>query len=248
MSLHRTLRLITVIALLILAPHVAAQVVKLGLAEGEAVQDVAAELLTEIYKRAGLTANIEPLPAARVNYLALRNELDGEVARIGPYFEKNPSLFKVEPAYYYLVTTAFAHADRNIVITTPADLKKYRVGIIRGVVHAVIATDGVPDVTVTDSVAQLFRMLAANRIDIAVDVSLNGQDAVNQLGLKGIKPVGDLAKRDFYNVLIASRADLAPRIYPVIKAMRASGELDKLTKSLEKKRLSTGTRFRTDKP
>lgn len=248
MNLLLSLRLIAVISMLIIAPNVAAQVVRLGLNEGEAVQDVAADLLTEIYKRAGLTANIEPFPAARANIMALRNELDGEVARIGPYFEKNPRLFKVEPAYYYLVTTAFAHADRNIVITTTADLKKYRVGIIRGVAHAAIATEGVPDVTVTDSVAQLFKMLAAKRIDIAVDVSLNGQDAVNQLGLKGIKPVGDLAKRDFYNALIDSKADLAPRIYSVIKAMKASGELDKLARALEKKRLSTGSQPSIYKP
>lgn len=247
MSLHRRFGWMVAIALLILATHASAQIVRLGLAEGEAVQDVAADLLTEIYKRAGLTATIEPLPPSRVNFMVLRNEIDGEVARIGPYFDKNPSLFKVEPAYYYLVTSAFAHADRNITIHSTEDLKKYRVGTIRGVYHAAIATQGVPDVTVTDSVTQLFQMLAAKRIDVAVDVNLNGLDAINQLGLKGIKPVGDLAKRDFYNVLIASKADLAVRIAPVIKAMQASGELVKLIKLSEKKRLSSGIRSAADK-
>jgi len=38
----------------------------LGLAQNEAVQDVAAELLSEIYRRAGLTPKIEPLPPARI--------------------------------------------------------------------------------------------------------------------------------------------------------------------------------------
>jgi polar amino acid transport system substrate-binding protein len=210
----------------------------LGLAQNEAVQDVAAELLSEIYKRAGLTPKIEPLPPARITQMVLNDQLDGEVARIGPYFEKNPSLFKVEPSYYYLVTTAFAKTDRNIVFNSIGDLKKYRVGIIRGVYHAAIATEGVPKLEVTDSVTQLFKMLESNRIDIAVDVEINGQDTINQLDLKGIKIVGAIAKRDFYNVLIQSKADLAPRISSVIKSMNASGELNKLIKSAEMKRLN----------
>jgi len=230
------------VALLLFAPPAAAQLVKLGLAQGEAVQDVSAGLLTSIYKRAGLTVDITPLPATRINFMVLRNELDGEVARIGPYFEKNPTLLKVEPAYYHLVTTAFAHANRGIVVKSTEDLKKYRVGIIRGVYHAAIATEGVADVTVTDTVTQLFQMLAARRIDIAVDGSLNGRDAVRQLGLHDIKPVGDLARRDFFNVLIPSKANLTPRIRAAIKAMKASGELEKLTRTLEARRMSNAPR------
>jgi len=175
--------------------------------------------------------------------MVLNDQLDGEVARIGPYFEKNPSLFKVEPSYYYLVTTAFAKTDRNIVFNSIGDLKKYRVGIIRGVYHAAIATEGVPKLEVTDSVTQLFKMLESNRIDIAVDVGINGQDTINQLDLKGIKIVGAIAKRDFYNVLIQSKADLAPRISSVIKSMNASGELNKLIKSAEMKRLNARSIF-----
>ena len=248
MTLRRNLILLVFVGVMLPAPPVAAQVVRLGMAQGEAVQDVAVDLLSEIYKRAGLTANIEPLPATRISFLVLKNELDGEVARIGPYFDANPSLFKVEPAYYYLITTAFAQADRNIAVASTKDLMKYRVGIIRGVIHATIATKDVPDVTVTDSVTQLFRMLAAKRIDIAVDVSLNGQDTVRQLGLSNIKPVGDLAKRDFFNVLIAAKADLAPRIQAVIKTMKASGELDRMAKVFEEKRLGTAPRPSSTKP
>lgn len=238
--MRHALRLFCFCTALGLAHQVSAENLRLGLAQGEAVQDVAAGLLTAIYARAGLTASIQPLPAARITFLVLRDELDGEVARIGPYFDRNPSLFKVEPAYYHLITTAFARMDRHIAITSTEDLKNYRVGVIRGVYHAAIATEGVPNVTVTDSVTQLFKMLEANRIDVAVDVRLNGLDVVSQLGLTDIKPVGDLARRDFYNVLIGSKAGLASRIQPVIKAMKASGELARLTAELEKKRLNSG--------
>jgi polar amino acid transport system substrate-binding protein len=223
-----------------------AQTVNLGLAQGEAVQDVAAELLTEIYKRAGLKLKIEPLPPARLTLMVLNNQIDGEVARVGPYFEKKPSLFKVEPTYYSLETTAFAKSDRAIVINSKNDLKKYRVGIIRGVIHAEIATEGVPKLVVTNSVEQLFKMLDIDRIDVAVDVHINGLDVIRQMNLKGIQPVADLAKRDFFNVLTSSNADLAPRISNVIKTMIASGELATMTQMAEEKRLNAGSGLGTN--
>jgi ABC-type amino acid transport substrate-binding protein len=224
-----------------------AQTVVLSLNQDEAVQDVAAALLTEIYKRAGLSAKIEPSPPARNTDKVLKNQLDGEVARVGPYFDKNPSLIKVEPSYYYLITSAFAKSSRAFVVNSPKDLQKYRVGIIRGVAHAAVATEGVPKLVVVNSVEQLFEMLELNRIDVAVDVHLNGLDVIRRMNLKGIQLIADLAKRDFYNALIPSKADLAPRISKVIKAMIASGELTAMTKKAEKKRLDAGPTRKEEK-
>ena len=217
-----------------------AQTLVLGLNQDEAVQDVAAELLTEIYKRAGLTAKIEPSPPARNTEKVLKNQIYGEVARVGPYFDKNPSLIKVEPAYYYLVTSAFVKSDRAIVVNSPKDLHKYRVGIIRGVAHGAVATEGVPKLVIVNSVEQLFEMLELNRIDVAVDVHINGLDMIRRMKLKDIQLIADLAKKDFYNALIPSKADLAPRISKVIKEMVASGELSRMIKKVEIKRLNAG--------
>ena len=218
--------------------QVQAQTVNLSLNQGEVLQDVAGELLTEIYKRAGLTAKIDPSPPARNNIRALNNQIDGEVARVGSYFEKNPSLFKVEPAYYYLETTAFAKNSRTIVIKSAVDLHKYRVAIIRGVAHAQNVTEGVPNLVMVNSVEQLFEMLNLDRIDIAVDAYVNGLNAIKKMKLNGIKPVAKLAKRDLYNALIPSKANLAPRISKVIKTMAVSGELSAMIKNCEKKYLN----------
>jgi len=217
--------------------RVQAQTVNLSVNQGEVLQDVAAELLTEIYKRAGLTAKIEPSPPARNNFRVLNNQIDGEVARVGSYFEKNPSLLKVEPAFYYLETTAFAKKSRKIVINSEIDLHKYRVGIIRGVAHAQTVTEGVPNLVVVNSVEQLFEMLNLDRIDVAVDAYVNGAKALKQLKLNSIKPVAKLAKRDLYNALIQSKSSLLPRISKVIKTMAVSGELSVMIKNCEKKHL-----------
>ncbi len=237
------------VALLVTASpsQVQAQTVVLSLNQGEVLQHVAGELLTEIYRRAGLNAKVEPSPPARNNNRVLNNQIDGEVARVGAYFEKNPGLIKVEPAYYFLVTTAFAKSGRTIVVNSPADLHQYRVGIIRGVAHAQTVTEGVPNLVVVNSVEQLFKMLSLDRIDIAVDAYINGMDTLKQLNLKDIKPVAKLAKRDLYNALIPSKADLAPRISKVIKSMFASGELASLTKSIEANHLDSSPNHQLQK-
>lgn len=237
---HSLTKPIVILAMALACVHVQAQDAKLGVAQREAVQDVAAELLRTIYQRAGFSLTIEGLPLARLNDMVLKNTMDGEVARIGIYFERNPSLFKVEPSYYHLVTTAFAKIDRNLVISSTDDLKKYQVGIIRGAYHAAKATEGVANLVIVDDVSQLFKMLDAGRLDIVVDAGINGADMINQLGLtSSVKAVGELTRREFFSVLIPSKKDLAPKLSAVIKTMAASGELKKLTEKLENDRLNT---------
>jgi hypothetical protein len=214
-----------------------AQEVHLARNENAIGQAVAAKLLTDIYKKAGLGINITPLPGARANAVALAGEKDGEVARIAPYFAKNPTLIKVEPGYYYLTTGAFAKSDKGITIASKDDLKKYKVGIVRGIAHAEAATEGLAGLQVTGSYDQLYQMLEAGRIDVAIDEGINGPATLKGLGLKGITQVGEIARLELFNVLTPAKKDLAPKISAAIKALKDSGELAKLTKRYEEEAL-----------
>ncbi len=210
-----------------------AQELQLGSNENAIAQVVAARLLTDIYTKAGLTVQITPLPGARANALAMAGGKDGEVARIPAYFVKNPSLVKVEPAYYYLTTGVFARADKGIAVSSKEDLQKYKVGIVRGIAHAEAITQGLVDLQVVNTYEQLYLMLNAGRIDVAIDEGINGPATLKALGLKGINQVGEIARLDLFAVLTPARKDLAPKISTAIKAMKASGELGKLTKRYE---------------
>jgi polar amino acid transport system substrate-binding protein len=196
-------------------------------------QAIAALLITDIYQRAGLNAKIQPLPGARANAMALVGEKDGEVARVQAYASKNTSLIKVEPAYYYLTTTAFAKGDKAITIRSKDDLKKYRVGIVRGIAHAEAATEGIATLQVLRDYDQMYRMLDADRIDVAIDTGVNGAHIVKRLGLKGIQPVGELARLDLFNILAPAKTALAPKIAAAIKSLKDSGELTKLAQRYE---------------
>lgn len=217
-----------------------AQEVHLARNEKATEQAIAALIVTDIYKRSGLTAKIQPMPGARANAVSTGGEKDGEVGRITAYFVKNPALVKVEPAYYYITTTVFAKADRNISVTSKDDLAKYKIGIIRGVQHTETATQGLSGVQVVNDAEQLYQMLDAGRFDIALDAGVNGPYVTKKLGLTGIKAVGDIAKLDLFMVLNGSKKDIAAKLGATVKSLKDSGELEKIAKKHEQEFLSSG--------
>jgi polar amino acid transport system substrate-binding protein len=196
-------------------------------------QLVAEQLLTDIYQRAGLTLHVEPLPGARANAMMLSGDKDGEVARIKSYFDKNPTLLRVDPPYYFLTSTVFAKAGRGIAIKDAADLAKFRVGIVRGIAHAEAATADLSKVERVVNYEQLYRMLDADRIDLAIDTGINGRAILQTLGLSRLEPVGDIARLELYHGLNPSHKNLPAAIGNVIQKMKKSGELDKLVRKTE---------------
>jgi hypothetical protein len=227
-----------VVAALVVAvgPVATAQEVNLVRNRDALVQEVAAKLLTDIYKKAGLTAQIVPFPGERATMLTLAGEKDGEVARVASYFIKNPTLVKVEPSYYHLTTAAFAKAEKGITIATKDDLKRYKVGIVQGVAHAEAATAGLVGVQTINTYRQLYLMLDAGRIDVAIDGGVNNIPSSmkgGEAGLQGVVQVGELARSELFHVLTPAKKDVAPKISAAIKALKNSGELAKMTKRYE---------------
>ncbi len=217
---------------LLLSQLVWAQELRLAANEKATEQLVAEILLKEIYKSAGLVAQVEPLPGARANAALLRGEKDGEVARIRAYSERNPSLIRVDPPYYYLTTAVFARQGQK-PIKDKAELASYRVGTVRGIAHAEAAVAGLSKVEVVSDYEQLFRMLDAGRIDVAIDTGINGRMMIKRLALSRVEQVGELARLDLHTMLHPKHEALAARIGNAIRSMKASGELDKLIERTE---------------
>lgn len=235
--IYRTLLALT---LLWAAWSASAQEVKFSRVEKQTESAIAGNLLVDIYKRAGLSPKLVSLPAARGNAMALAGELDGEAARVQAYANNNPTLQKVEPAFYYLTTTVFAKADKGIKVTSREDLKKYKVGIARGIAHTAAATEGLPSVQVAGDASALFQMLDAGRIDVALDAGVNGIYFVKKLKLTGIVPVGDIARLDLYNMLAPGKKDVAAKVSATIKSLKDSGELNKLASKHEEDFFKSG--------
>jgi len=201
-------------------------------------QDIAAQVLEEVYRRAGLAAHSRPVPAARANAQALAGEVDGEVARVQAYIDKNPTLLQVRPAVYYLDSVAFAR--KGIKVTDRASLAPYRVGIVRGIEHARVAAGMAKRVEAVSTYEQMFQMLAAGHIDVAIDSGVNGQRVLRMLGLKDIQMAGTLARLELFHLLHPRHAAVAEQIGKQIKRLKESGELEKLVSKAESQIIREG--------
>ncbi len=194
-------------------------------------QNIAALVLEEIYRREGWVMRSTPLPATRANALALAGEVDGEVGRIQAYAEKNPTLLQVKPALYYLETVAFAR--KGIKLTNRESLAPYRVGVVRGIEHARMAAATAKRIEAVSTYEQMFRMLEAGHIDVAIDSGANGKRVLHKLGLNDIQAVGTLARLDLFHLLHPRQALVADKIGKQIKLLKETGELDKLVSKAE---------------
>jgi polar amino acid transport system substrate-binding protein len=213
-----------------------AQTLQLAANEGLAVQRVAERVLNEVYRRSDLRMQVEFLPPVRASLMLNRGEKDGEVARIGNYLQQNPELVRVEPAYYAITTVAYTRQSISQVFRSPADLLGYKVAIVRGVTHAKQATQSHPAVSEVISAESMFKMLLADRIDVALDTGLNGTLLLESPAFqgKGLKASGTVAQYQLHHYLHARHAGLAQRLGKTIETLKASGELERLIAAAEK--------------
>src|SRR5262249_13698360 len=127
----------------------------------------------------------------------------------------------------------YSMAARSANVQAREDLRHYSLGSIRGMAYAQELTENHPALTLTQNPLQLFRMLAAGRVDAAICTTLAAQSAIASLGLKDVDSSPDLARFELHHYLHVRRKDLAPRIAEAIRRMKDSGELDQLTARYE---------------
>lgn len=200
-------------------------------------QKVAAALFARIMKLENHNVDIEPVPPSRANRLNLNLNKDGEIARIQTYGEKNPQLFRVEPAYYELKTGVFCRKDETKLFKTKEDLTGYKISTILGVAHSDFITEDLPHVSVVGSAEQMFEMTALGRVDLAIDTSINGLAYLKKSPLKNIKLCGVVKTHKLYVYLNEKSKALAKPLSNRIQQLIKSGELNQWIKEEEKKLL-----------
>ena len=185
-------------------------------------------ILTEIYKRAEIPLELVPLPGARAILSSSSGQLDGEQMRIYKVGELYPDLVRIPTPFVYFEPAAFSYRN-DIVISGWDSLTPYYTGRVRGIKFAEIGLNTHPQTLVLDSNQLLFNLLNHQRIEIAVTTKFSGQYQVNLLNLSQIYLLQPpLEKHHLYHYLHKSHRHLVPKLDHVIRAMRDSGELERL--------------------
>ena len=167
--------------------------------------------------------------------MALSDKADGELVRIASYGQSYPQLLRLDPAFYRISVRAYSLPSRSASVQSRDDLKHYSLGSIRGMAYVQDLTENHPSLTLTQNPQQLFRMLLAGRLDLALCTTLAAQAAMAAIGtgIKELDASPDLARFELHHYLSMRHKDVAPRLADVIRRMRDSGELEQLTQQFE---------------
>jgi ABC-type amino acid transport substrate-binding protein len=191
-------------------------------------QAIGAVIVKAAYEKLGISVKFEILPGKRALMESSEGRADGEVHRIIEIDDEYPTLLRVPTPINYIEPSVFSKKHEFEVTDCPA-LQGYQIGIVRGVKHSQLCTQGMENVFVGDSLTGVMRMLNAGRVDLLITARINGLLLAKKLKLDGIKPLSPPLSRFWvYHYLHERHKDLVPTIDNMFKAMQASGELEAL--------------------
>jgi len=200
--------------------------------EGSPLSKIAGAVLQKAYGELGIEVDTYFTSGKRSLVLSSTGHVDGELVRVAAVGGLYPSLVQVPVPTLVLHGIVYVReGDRARVAA--GDLSKLPVGHLGGVVQSTQFTKGFESLWVGQSEIELFRLLAAGKLDAVVSDSIDGQMAINELGLTDVVPLGPpFQSEPMYHFLHERHRHLVPKIAQILMTMRESGEVEAITKSV----------------
>lgn len=178
----------------------------------------------EALRRAGLVLRLVSLPSQRSLFAANAGEVDGEGLRVAGLEASYPDLVRVPERFISISFVAFTRDPKLVLDQGFASLKPLRVAHINGwkLFEAQAAVARV--VYKVDQAEQLFRMLEADRVDVALYTLADGLALVNAMRLGQVRALQPaLAEADMFLYLHQRHQAWVPKIAQALRDMRADG-------------------------
>ncbi|MEY4753998.1 MAG: hypothetical protein RJA44_1673 [Pseudomonadota bacterium] len=190
-------------------------------------------LSEEAFRRTGLELRLVSMPSARSLQAANAGEVDGEGLRIGGLDKQYPDLIQIPERYVGDTYVAFAR-DASIRLDQGwASLEPYRISYITGWKVFEANATRARSITPVETAEQMFRMLDAGRIDLALYTLVDGEALIRSLGLSSLGAARPVLKEvDMYLYLHRRHADLVPQIARALRDMKADGSYNRIVHSL----------------
>lgn len=183
--------------------------------------EISALVLTEAYRRLGISIEIRAMPAQRAQVESSRGHVDGELYRVAAFSDRYPSLYRVPTAVNMIEAVAFVHKP-DVRIGSISDLAQYRLGIQRGIHFAQQLSRGLgPQITINNK--QLLMMLYLDRIDAALIAKANGLKEIKQEKMNEIIMTDTLLDFPLHHFLHEKNQHLIPALDAVLKTMEKEG-------------------------
>lgn len=194
---------------------------------GSADQSAAALVVKEAYRRLGHQLDIDWQPGAKALELSNGGERDGELQRVDGVSKKFTNLIQLEIPVNFLQGGVYSRTQ-SFKVDGWYSLKPYRIGIVKGIVFAREGTQGM-NVTEADNHQQLFEHLRDGVVDIVVVPRINGQLAIKENKVPGLKEMDGVLETLFlYHYVHKKHAQLVPALESTLKTMLLDGTTRKL--------------------
>jgi len=189
----------------------------------------------EMFKRLGIPLEVEVMPTQRVSAMADSGAVDGQFMRVAAYADAHPEQVRVDEAIYEVgfalwVSNPALNLSRlqDLAATNWIGIYKRGVELCQRALSPLVSADRLSSVaTEHDGL----RMLLTGRIDFycEIDAALrNARYSPEFKGAAAVRPLLSVGDRILlYPFLARKRADLAPRMAAVLKAMKAEGLLER---------------------
>ncbi len=149
-----------------------------------------------------------------------------------------PNLVRV-PVSIYTTNVVVFTKDKQFPVKGWDSLKPHKIGILRGIALIDAKTNGF-NRQVVNSPVSLFKLLFAERVDVAVFMHLDGLAILKKANLhdsiKFLSP--PLMKLKLYHYLHKKNKYLVPKLEKILAAMEKSGELKQIVKQAKEKAFS----------
>ncbi len=227
----RTVKVVLFLGLLLLSLLSWGQVKPLVISTNNTPLDrKALELISqEAFRRLGIDFKIVSNPSERSLQLANQGEIDGDGLRVAGLNSQYPNLVQVPERFIGISFVAFSK-DALIRLDNGWDsLKPHRVAFINGWKMFEANANGAKTVRKVDKPEQLFKMLEAGHIDLALYTRADGIALIRNMGLSSIAPLAPALKDvDMYLYLHKRHANLVPKLATVLRDMKADGTYNKI--------------------
>ncbi len=185
-------------------------------------------VLHEAFRRVGLELEIRRLPSERALQDANAGRLDGEFGRIEAVGALYPNLRIVNEALTLWEFSAFVRTGEQ----APADFSElgdYHVGYIRGWKIYEENVNDTRSLSIVASEEQLFAMLEAGRIEVALYNSMRGLAWIARNPSADINLAPEpLAVRPMYLFLHYSHAEHIPELEAALRSMKYDGTYERI--------------------
>ena len=192
---------------------------------------VSEAVLTRLYADVGQPMQFLDLPARRAGLMLASGEVDANTHRAKDYLEANPGIVAVATPLGQVVLRAYTR-DPTLRITGWADLTRWRVAHLRGIVRVEQLMPAGTHRVEAGSLRELWRLLSSDAADVAVLSELAGSPMQKPMGMPGLQRLDVvLDEHTVHHVLAARHVALAQKLNAALLKLQASGELETLRQS-----------------